>query len=214
MSERDGSVALERPRFPLRGGHVALDFANTVGWHASETPHEWLTDYPALVAWGWQAGVLCEDDARRLLDEVSRRPDAAAAALESAREAREVIYRIFTSIARGERAAAGDVAALDAAVQAAFDRLHLEWREGAPAWEWVLPADDFLAMVWPVVRAAAELLTSEERALVRQCGGDPCGWLFLDTSRKHNRRWCSMADCGNRAKARRHRRRRKVAGGV
>ena len=69
-------------------------------------------------------------------------------------------------------------------------------------------------MLWPVARAAAELLTAEERVLVRQCGGDPCGWLFLDRSRKHNRRWCSMADCGNRAKARRWRRRTKgpVAG--
>jgi len=35
-----------------------------------------------------------------------------------------------------------------------------------------------------------------------------CTWLFLDRSRNRSRRWCSMATCGNRAKARRHDRRR------
>jgi predicted RNA-binding Zn ribbon-like protein len=44
---------------------------------------------------------------------------------------------------------------------------------------------------------------------VRECSGDTCGWLFVDTSRNHSRRWCDMEDCGNRAKARRHYLRRK-----
>nr|WP_250475193.1 CGNR zinc finger domain-containing protein [Caballeronia sp. GAFFF1] len=37
---------------------------------------------------------------------------------------------------------------------------------------------------------------------VRECGA--CSWLFLDLSRSKSRRWCSMATCGNRVKARRH----------
>ena len=43
---------------------------------------------------------------------------------------------------------------------------------------------------------------------VRQCGDDDCGWLFLDRSKNGSRRWCSSADCGNRARARRHYQRR------
>jgi predicted RNA-binding Zn ribbon-like protein len=39
---------------------------------------------------------------------------------------------------------------------------------------------------------------------VRVCAAEDCGWLFLDTSKNHTRRWCSMKSCGNRAKARRH----------
>ncbi|MCL4825828.1 MAG: CGNR zinc finger domain-containing protein [Caldilinea sp.] len=38
-----------------------------------------------------------------------------------------------------------------------------------------------------------------------------CGWLFFDASRNRSRRWCSMEDCGNRAKARLHYKRHKVA---
>jgi predicted RNA-binding Zn ribbon-like protein len=51
--------------------------------------------------------------------------------------------------------------------------------------------------------AAAELLVSDIRAQIHECGGEGCGWLFLDTSRNHRRRWCTMQGCGNRAKARR-----------
>jgi predicted RNA-binding Zn ribbon-like protein len=53
-----------------------------------------------------------------------------------------------------------------------------------------------------VARAAGELLTSPEPRVVRACPGRGCGWLFLD--RRGRRRWCDMAVCGNRAKARRH----------
>jgi predicted RNA-binding Zn ribbon-like protein len=61
-------------------------------------------------------------------------------------------------------------------------------------------------VLWPVAIDAWDLLTEPELALVRQCpveaGG--CGWLFLDTSRAGNRRWCDMRTCGNRAKVRAH----------
>jgi len=46
-------------------------------------------------------------------------------------------------------------------------------------------------------------------AHVQMCNGDNCGWLFIDSSKNHSRRWCDMRDCGNRAKIRRHRLRQK-----
>ena len=60
-------------------------------------------------------------------------------------------------------------------------------------------------MLWPISRAAADLLVSDtERRKVRQCGAGDCEWLFLDTSKNRSRQWCSMQCCGNREKARRH----------
>lgn len=35
----------------------------------------------------------------------------------------------------------------------------------------------------------------------KACRGDDCRWVFVDSSRNASRRWCAMADCGNRAKA-------------
>jgi predicted RNA-binding Zn ribbon-like protein len=34
----------------------------------------------------------------------------------------------------------------------------------------------------------------------KACRGDDCRWVFLDGSRNTSRRWCDMANCGNRAK--------------
>ncbi|UOZ09411.1 ABATE domain-containing protein [Amycolatopsis sp. WQ 127309] len=41
-------------------------------------------------------------------------------------------------------------------------------------------------------------------AAVRICAADDCGLRFSDASPRRNRQWCSMARCGNRAKARAH----------
>ena len=40
--------------------------------------------------------------------------------------------------------------------------------------------------------------------LVGRCANERCGWLFVDRTRSHNRRWCSSAGCGNVERARRH----------
>jgi predicted RNA-binding Zn ribbon-like protein len=60
-------------------------------------------------------------------------------------------------------------------------------------------------MLWPVLRSAAELLTSDRMDRVRLCSAEDCDWLFLDSSRNRSRRWCDMAVCGNRSKVRRFR---------
>lgn len=57
-------------------------------------------------------------------------------------------------------------------------------------------------LLWEIIRSAVHLLTSDDINLVRQCAGVDCDWLFLDTSRSSNRRWCEMKTCGNRHEAR------------
>jgi predicted RNA-binding Zn ribbon-like protein len=63
--------------------------------------------------------------------------------------------------------------------------------------------------LWPVARSAAELLTSAKLGRVKVCGGEGCGWLFLDESRNGSRRWCESRDCGNRERVRKHLARKK-----
>jgi predicted RNA-binding Zn ribbon-like protein len=46
---------------------------------------------------------------------------------------------------------------------------------------------------------------------LRLCGSDACRWAFYDRSRNQSSRWCSMASCGNREKARRFRRKNSSA---
>ena len=56
----------------------------------------------------------------------------------------------------------------------------------------------------PIVEAAANLICNQDFRLIRSCEGSARCLLFLDRTKWHARRWCSMAVCGNRAKARRH----------
>lgn len=64
-----------------------------------------------------------------------------------------------------------------------------------------------------IALSAANLATSELAGRVRRCADPECGWLFLDRSKNRSRRWCDMADCGNRAKARRFQERRRESRG-
>jgi len=63
-----------------------------------------------------------------------------------------------------------------------------------------------------VARDALDLLTDPRaRASLRQCEGDNCPIVYLDTSRGRRRRWCSSEVCGNRERVARHRRRAALA---
>jgi len=199
------SADVDAATLPLRGGRLCLDFANTVDWHAgAQHGQEYLTTYAELVAWGRHAGILAEGEARTLLAAAESQPERAQAALDQVIALREVIYRIFSALAHDRPTDAGDLAALNAALADAFAHLRLCAATPRFSWAWEPGGPDLDRMLWPVVRSAAELLTSDELERVRECAGDSCGWLFLDTSKNHSRRWCDMAGCGNRAKARRH----------
>jgi predicted RNA-binding Zn ribbon-like protein len=194
----------------LLGGRLCLDFANTIDWRTGEHPQEWLTSYADLVAWSEHAGIVTESEAQHLRDLGARHPTAALAVLEQGIALREAIYRIFCAIADERPPEAEDVATLNNALSEALSRLRVTPAADGFTWHWAPDQDSLDRMLWPVTRSAAELLTSGELSRVRMCAGDDCGWLFFDTSRNRSRRWCSMEDCGNRAKARRHYRRQRA----
>jgi predicted RNA-binding Zn ribbon-like protein len=72
------------------------------------------------------------------------------------------------------------------------------------------PLDDALAAV---AEPLVGLIATGDTDRLRICANDGCRWVFQDTSRTGRRRWCSMASCGNRAKAARHRARKRAAAG-
>jgi predicted RNA-binding Zn ribbon-like protein len=192
-------------------GDLALDFVNTAAWGAAGPYNERLVDYPALTRWAEGAGSLPPRTARRLRRRAAAQPAAAAAVLARARALRLSLMRIFRAVAAG-RAPGPELARLDAAVRAATRHRRLTRRAraagAAAAWEWAGGDARLDAVLWPVALAGAALLTSEEAARVRVCGGEDCGWVFVDRSRNGLRRWCEMEVCGTRAKSRRRAARR------
>jgi predicted RNA-binding Zn ribbon-like protein len=68
------------------------------------------------------------------------------------------------------------------------------------------------ALLGAIARDAVELLTDPvARAGLRECEGDNCPIVYLDSSRGRRRRWCSSEVCGNRERVARHRRRAALA---
>ena len=68
------------------------------------------------------------------------------------------------------------------------------------------------ALLAVIARDVVELLTDPvARASLRECEGDNCPIVYLDTSRGRRRRWCSSEVCGNRERVARHRRRAALA---
>lgn len=201
--------------WPLIGGAACLDFVNTLGSRVRADGHEVLTSYAAVVAWAEHAGVLAADERAGLLALARRDPAAARAAVADLVDLREAIYRLARALADGDATGATeaysaaysdddrrrDLAILGASVaRAAANRRLRPAPDGAGAtWDWAGLALDRVA--WPLALAAADLLTAEQGASVRQCPG--CGWLFVDATKNHSRRYCSPRWCGNRIRVRR-----------
>jgi predicted RNA-binding Zn ribbon-like protein len=74
---------------------------------------------------------------------------------------------------------------------------------GTPA-RWTLEARVPLELPRVLALHALDLVQTMPPDRLRRCNDNGCGWLFLDTTRNHSRRWCSSGDCGNRDRARRH----------
>jgi predicted RNA-binding Zn ribbon-like protein len=193
-------------RLRVVGGNLALDFVNTVEGEPEEDPgFESLRSYEDLVAWGHRVGVLSEGRSLRLLREARERSSEAEATHARALELRDDLYELFRAVAGGMGPSPGSLEALRRAESEALSRARLAPGEGSFIWEW--PDDtDLAGVLWPVVHAATELLTSGPLDRVKACAA--CRWLFVDESKNRSRRWCTMEVCGTHEKVRRYLERR------
>jgi predicted RNA-binding Zn ribbon-like protein len=140
-------------------------------------------------------------------------PDAAAELLERARELRAAIHVVMQSVAQRTEPPGAALATLNAFL--AQSQVHRQIVRSNGGYEARFrPEDNMAQPIWRLTDSAARLLLSPERARVRECPGHECGWLFLDTTRNHSRRWCDSADCGNKARTRAYTQRKREAAGA
>jgi predicted RNA-binding Zn ribbon-like protein len=206
------------PKFELIAGNVALDFINTFDDRPSPKPKELLTNYNDLAAFGYDTGILTSAQLDYFLADVPRKPDEAQQAMRRAINLREALYAIFLAALNKQSAPPEAMDTLNANLHDAALHSQLIQRETIQtgtaqpgvvqhdqSFEWRFDdmTSSYEAMLWPIARAAADLLASPEVTLVRSCSSPTCQWFFLDTSKNHHRRWCNMKVCGNRAKVRR-----------
>jgi predicted RNA-binding Zn ribbon-like protein len=209
---RESMVSKEREagNLELVGGRVCLDFTNTMNNRKAPSRCDYLGGYGDLVDWSRHARLLTRDGAERLKDQARHLPEKAARVFRLAVEIREAIYRIFSSIAQGESPKGADIDTLNVFLSGILQRQKVFPHGKGFQWEWVHDEGALDFMLSPILRSAADLLTSNEIKRVRQCARrEACDWLFLDTSKNGSRRWCSMSMCGNLEKAKKYYRRKR-----
>jgi predicted RNA-binding Zn ribbon-like protein len=196
---------LKSDRWDLDAGHRALDFANTMDWHLSDHPKDRLRAYEDFTDWAREGRVISPAQKRALDAEALAHPARAQKALAAARQLRDTLQRLFDAEALEKPANPSAQELLKAAVAKAVTNASLDRSAGGINFTWSDVSRDLEYPLGAVAWMAMELLSSDARKMIGRCADDRgCGFLFLDTSKNHSRRWCSMESCGNRAKARRH----------
>ena len=196
---------MQQKEWYFDAGNLVLDFTNTAEFHASKHPDEMLETYPDLLAWSLEAGILNQSEARALMMRAEKNPKESSKKFESVIALREIIYRMLSSAAKHEPIEASDLAGFNQFLSKTMLHSKISRSGEKFSWSWDEDGDPGERIQWTLVREAANLITSEEIKRIGECEDDRgCGFLFIDTSRNHSRRWCSMESCGNRAKAQRY----------
>lgn len=206
-STKSLSTGSEAEKHRLIGNSLALDYGNTLYGHSGTPIHEYLYNYRDLVVWSQKAGILDARQAQVLMSKADKRPGAAASVFRRAIALRETIFFVFDAFAEGRTPSRRHLALLNQARREALSHSIIRETGRGFAEDWDEP-DSLERMLWVIAIDAGALLTSPQLARVRQCRGEMCDWLFVDTSRNHMRRWCQMSVCGNRSKVRRFLRRK------
>jgi len=179
--------------FRFDAGAVCLDFAHTGGegrYAVFETLHdpadlgEWLAEPPLSAA-----------------------PTVPVSSneLATAKALRQAIWVVAHDRADGRPLTAEAVAIINRA--AAAPALAPELADDGTTAGWASPVRATQALS-SIAREMIELLSGPLAGRIRQCAGDNCPLVFVDSSRPGARRWCAMERCGNRHKLRALRARR------
>ena len=178
-------------------GHPALDFLNTQRKRDNGLVDLLRSDEDVLV-WFRQAGFPAPaiDDELKPLN-----------LLRSARALRESIRSVIESRKGGRR---GDPSALNKFLAAGCGYPQLVWsKPNKLRTEIVRRVDSVESIFAPVAEGVVDLLTTGDFDLVKRCEDQTCIRWFLDQTKSHRRRWCSMELCGNRHKVAAYRARRR-----
>lgn len=186
------------------GDHPALDFVNSTAT-PSRDRIELIADGPGYLRWLQLTGLVSKAERQAVRSRFS--PAELDRAATAAVELREWLRPVIAAWADADPDMPDEHTLARLNTMLAADSRHAEiTRSGETITitdrrTWETPQ----ALLAPPAHAAADLLANGDRSLVRKCEGPACTLWFYDRTKAHQRRWCTMDICGNRAKARSHR---------
>jgi predicted RNA-binding Zn ribbon-like protein len=185
------------------GGELALDFANTSSGRGSNEWQDHLQAPGDVADWAGHARVMPPEDAVWLKAAAKADPGLGDRLLRAALELREDIYALGVELAARRAAPAAAIDHIRALHARCLEQAQLAPFGAHFAWSWRAVNSPVEAVLGPISLSALTTLLQADLTRIKQCQGEKCGWLFLDTTKNKSRRWCEMEVCGNRAKQKR-----------
>lgn len=165
-----------------------MDFLNT-RMRAGDGLADLLQNDRDVFLWLKQAGFPVQ---------VTRGSLTTSSLLSSTRKLRESIRLLIERRKAGRR---GELFILNRFLGATRSYSQFAWgKSKSPVIKRVILAETRDSILTPLAEAAADLLVSANFDLVKRCENEACVLWFLDQTKSHRRRWCSMEICGNRYK--------------
>jgi predicted RNA-binding Zn ribbon-like protein len=177
----------------VTGSDIVTHFVNTRDLLRGEDS---LSTGEGLAAWAVAQG---------LADKGSSATDAD---LHRAHELREALRALLLAHNGVEADTAGGTAVLDEAARRA--RVELRFDAGKAG---LVPQEGGIdGALGRIAAAVHDTMADGTWERLKACRADDCRWAFVDHAKNRSRAWCSMSECGNRAKARAYRQRHHSAG--
>ena len=190
----------------LQGGDLSLDFVNTIDDRKIDERHDYLNSYQDLLLWLKKTNGISNNDINALKKESRTNKTEAQRAFKRLITVRENLHSIFTSIISDQSPDHITLAGFNTFLSKGLNKLSLQIDKKGVR-EIRKSNTDLDLPFYPVMKAAYNLLTSENLSRIKECSS--CGWIFLDKSKNNSRKWCSMQFCGSADKAKRYYRKKK-----
>jgi predicted RNA-binding Zn ribbon-like protein len=192
--------------FIWTGGVLWLDFVNTEFMLGTQR-NDLLANSSALADWLFHSGAV----PAQVMESVAEWPENALEQLHyDALQLRSILRALCEELGNSGHLSTALISTLNGYLHAPAPGLKLEQKTDG---QFDLSTDwsqvDAHQVLYPIAKAAAETLSSDNLGRLRKCASDQCILWFLDTSKNGQRRWCSMETCGNRHKVSEHHRRKK-----
>ncbi|MDR0125750.1 MULTISPECIES: CGNR zinc finger domain-containing protein [Bacillus] len=179
------------------GGDLSLDFINTANNRYNQFYQELFMDTSALVNWSKESTHF-----------IDLKIKGSGISIEEIRLLRDTMFNILNSIHHKEDVSREDIILFNKWLYEAHRGIDICQNDEEKVSVKHLDGQGVFIILYPIVRSFYHLLKSNQT--IKQCSSTNCDWFFIDKTKNQNKQWCSMQLCGNREKARKFYKNKKI----